>query len=109
MLWVYTAIINIFTVTVRGSTLDVRFWLLQRSDSDTSVDPRAVRVKAKCSPAIQVTKIYDSPTLRKNHRPQNMGGISPRLCTDQQGKLSSGSISFEPDQLARGLVEKIIN
>ena len=33
----YTAIINIFTLTVRGSTFDVRIWYVY-------VDPRAVKV-----------------------------------------------------------------
>ena len=37
-----TAIRNIFSLTVRGSTLDVRF----RQILTTKVDPRAVRVKA---------------------------------------------------------------
>ena len=32
MSWV--AVINVFTLTVRGSTLDVRIWRLQTSDSD---------------------------------------------------------------------------
>ena len=54
-----TAIRYIFTLTVRGSTLVVRIWRLQTSDSDdwslsprckgeiltTKVDPRAVRAK----------------------------------------------------------------
>ena len=41
-MWLYgsTTITNIFTLTVRGSTLDVRIWRLQASDSD----PRTVRV-----------------------------------------------------------------
>ena len=39
-----TTIINIFTLTVRVLTLDVRIWRLQTPDS--KVDPRAVRVNS---------------------------------------------------------------
>ena len=37
-----TAILNIFTITVRGSALDFRIWRLQTT---SKVDPRTVRVK----------------------------------------------------------------
>ena len=46
MLWVYE-IINIFTLTARGSTLDVRIY--RRQILTTKVDPRAARVKVETS------------------------------------------------------------
>ena len=40
--------------------------------------------KAKCSPAIRVTEIYDSPTLRQNQGPWYKDpGIAPNLSTGQ--------------------------
>ena len=43
LLWVYTVILNILILSVRGPSLDVRIWRLQTSDSD--VLRRAARWK----------------------------------------------------------------